>query len=182
MACLATGLPWCVAGLALGTPELTAAGAALAGFAVLTALADDAGCGAGLATIGQLLSSRLPGWHSASGAVFGGLGVLVAGLALFVAGSLLAGLVLDRLAWGLRWSLWLTGRTPPEGRVAAGAVGGGRERADLAGRPGGGPARNRRDRGRGHARGDRGRGGRLGRRAGALAVPGRAAPGAPVRG
>ena len=122
MACLATGLPWCVAGLALGTPELTAAGAALAGFAVLTALDDDAGCGAGLATIGRLLSSRLPGWHSASGAVFGGLGVLVAGLALFVAGSLLAGLVLDRLAWGLRWSLWLTGRTPPEGRVAAGAV------------------------------------------------------------
>ena len=39
MACLATGLPWCVAGLALGTPELTAAGAALAEFAVLTALA-----------------------------------------------------------------------------------------------------------------------------------------------
>ena len=233
-ACLATGLPWCVAGLGLGTPELTAAGAALAGFAVLTALADgklpalkqaeltllvrrrrrvsfrrlldgavdrrvlvaaagyyrfrdpsvqdyllgrcqaaaderqrrmaarkhraalraeriaaaaagkhgvrpwllgwvsperrlirlavDAGCGAGLATIGRLLSSRLPGWHSASGAVFGSLGVLVAGLALFVAGALLAGLVLDRLAWGLRWSLWLTGRTPPAGRVAAGAV------------------------------------------------------------
>ncbi|MGH3180010.1 MAG: hypothetical protein ACRDPF_39820 [Streptosporangiaceae bacterium] len=39
-ACLATGLPWCVAGLALGTLELTAVGAALAGFAVLTALAD----------------------------------------------------------------------------------------------------------------------------------------------
>ena len=235
MACLATGLPWCVAGLALGTPELTAAGAALAGFAVLTALADgklpalkqaeltllvrrrhrvsfrrlldgavdrrvlvaaggyyrfrdpsvqdyllgrcqaaagerqrriaarkqraalraeriaaaaagkhgvrpwllgwvSPGAAADPARGGRglrrrarhhrpgSLSSRLPGWHSASAAVFGSLGVLVAGLALFVAGSLLAGLVLDRLAWGLRWSLWLTGRTPAAGRVAAGAV------------------------------------------------------------
>ncbi len=85
-------------------------------------LAVDTGAGAGLATIGRLLSERVPGWHAWTAAVLGSLGVIVSGLLLAFMAFVIIVLLLDRLAWSLRWSLWLTGRLSPAVQVAAAAA------------------------------------------------------------
>jgi hypothetical protein len=88
----------------------------------LIRLAMDIGAGAGLATIGRLLSERVAGWHAWTAAALGSLGVAVSGLLLAVAAFAVAFLLLDRLVRGLRWSLWLTGRLSPRAQVAAAAA------------------------------------------------------------
>ncbi len=85
-------------------------------------IAADLGGGAALATICRLLSERAGGWHSVPGAAFGSLGVIVTSLVPGVAVLVLTFLLLERLAWSLRWSLWLTGRMSPSVRVAAAAA------------------------------------------------------------
>jgi hypothetical protein len=85
-------------------------------------LAVDTGAGAGLATIGRLLSERVPGWHTWTAGVLGSLAAVVTGSLLAFAAFVLTVLLLDRLAWSLRWSLWLTGRMSPATRVAAPAT------------------------------------------------------------
>ena len=85
-------------------------------------LAVDTGAGAGLATIGRLLSGRVPGWHTWTAGVLGSLAAVVSGALLAFATFVITVLLLDRLAWSLRWSLWLTGRLSPSARVAAAAT------------------------------------------------------------
>jgi hypothetical protein len=82
----------------------------------------DAGAGTALAVAGGLVYRAVPGWHSVAGALLDGLGLIAAAAGIGVVVLALAGLAFDRLAWALRWSLWLTDRMPPSAQVAAAAT------------------------------------------------------------